>query len=75
MTTKEKRFLKRLGATIRFKRENRGMGITLLAKNAKLDKGHLSSIERANRGDVGIAIIYRISKALKVPMWHLVLRS
>lgn len=52
-----------LGATIRRRREQAGLTLTVLACRAKLTKGALSKIE-TGKGSAAIATIFRIAEAL-----------
>lgn len=66
MTTTERETIKEIGSSLRLARVAAGKSLPHVALLAGLGKGHLSTIERGARGDVGVVTIYRICRALDI---------
>jgi transcriptional regulator with XRE-family HTH domain len=59
---------RKLSATIRRAREEKGLSQAQLAKRAKVAQGYISDLEAGGKKNPGIEVLKRLAKALGVPV-------
>jgi transcriptional regulator with XRE-family HTH domain len=67
-------FLERLGKSVRFFRQRKGLSQEKLAELAGIDRTYVSPIELGKQNP-SFEIIYRIAKVLDVPMSTIIKRA
>lgn len=60
--------MKELGRRIRQKRREKGWTQARLAREIDYSEGHISHIEHGKHPSIGVAVLYKIAKALDTPM-------